>query len=76
MEHPEVHLAGDPVSVRVPATSANLGPGFDSLGLALSLYDEIDVEVLDVTPGPPQIEVSGEGADGVVRDWYALTVLK
>lgn len=68
MKHPEAHLTGDPVSVRVPATSANLGPGFDSLGLALSLYDEIDVEVLDAAPGPPQIEVSGEGADHVPTD--------
>ena len=33
-----------PVTVRVPATSANLGPGFDTLGLALDLYDEIEVE--------------------------------
>ena len=35
--------AGRAVRVRVPATSANLGPGFDSLGLALSLYDEVVV---------------------------------
>ena len=33
------------VRVRVPASSANLGPGFDSLGLALALYDEVDVAV-------------------------------
>ena len=31
----------DPVRVRVPATSANLGPGFDALGLALGLCDEL-----------------------------------
>ena len=31
----------DTVRVRVPATSANLGPGFDALGLALSLYDQV-----------------------------------
>ncbi len=38
--------AGRAVRVRVPATtSANLGPGFDSLGLALSLYDEVTVRV-------------------------------
>ena len=29
------------VHVRVPATSANLGPGFDALGLALTLYNEV-----------------------------------
>ena len=33
------------VHVRVPATSANLGPGFDALGLALSLRDELEAEV-------------------------------
>ena len=36
-----------PVRVRVPATSANLGPGFDALGLALTLYDDIVVRVTD-----------------------------
>ena len=35
----------DAVRVRVPATSANLGPGFDALGLALSLHDEVDAWV-------------------------------
>jgi homoserine kinase len=50
------------VLVRVPATSANLGPGFDALGLALSLHDEIEVRV---TASGLDIEVSGEGADDV-----------
>jgi homoserine kinase len=50
------------VLVRVPATSANLGPGFDALGLALSLHDEIEVRV---TASGLDIEVSGEGADEV-----------
>ncbi|WP_166981263.1 homoserine kinase [Paramicrobacterium fandaimingii] len=36
-------FAGRRVSVKVPATSANLGPGFDTLGLALSMYDELTV---------------------------------
>ncbi len=45
--------------VRAPATSANLGPGFDALGLALTLYDEVDAWV---TPSGLAIEVSGEGA--------------
>ena len=35
------------VTVRVPATSANLGPGFDSFGLALTLYNEISMEETD-----------------------------
>ena len=46
--------------MRVPATSANLGPGFDALGLALALYDEVEAEV---TAAGLTIEVSGEGAD-------------
>jgi homoserine kinase len=44
----------DAVRVQVPATSANLGPGFDAMGLALGLYDELEVSLtdggLDVTP--------------------------
>jgi homoserine kinase len=52
------------VRVRVPATSANLGPGFDALGLALGLHDEVEVAV---TASGLGIEVSGEGA-GDLRD--------
>ena len=44
---PPEPLRLEPVHVQVPATSANLGPGFDSLGLALSLYDEIVVETIE-----------------------------
>ena len=49
---------GQAVRVRVPATSANLGPGFDALGLALARYDEVEAEI---TPAGLAIEVSGEG---------------
>jgi homoserine kinase len=49
-----------PVRVRVPATSANLGPGFDALGLALTLYDEVEARII---PAGLSIEISGEGAD-------------
>ena len=49
-----------PVVVRAPASSANLGPGFDALGLALSLHD---VTVARVTDGGLDIEVSGEGSE-------------
>jgi homoserine kinase len=49
-----------PVVVRAPASSANLGPGFDALGLALSLHD---VAVIRVTSGGLDIEVSGEGRE-------------
>ncbi|NNH70353.1 homoserine kinase [Nocardia uniformis] len=50
------------VTVRVPASSANLGPGFDSLGIALGLYDEITVRT---TGSGLSIRVEGEGADDV-----------
>jgi len=52
------------VLVRVPATSANLGPGFDALGLALALHDEIEVRAAGTRLS---LEVTGEGAD-VVAD--------
>jgi homoserine kinase len=54
------------VRVRVPASSANLGPGFDSIGLALGLWDEYVAEVTDA-PGLV-VEVSGEGAGEVPTD--------
>ncbi|MDQ1127986.1 homoserine kinase [Microbacterium sp. SORGH_AS_0888] len=63
---------GRSVSVRVPATSANLGPGFDTLGLALSVYDELAVTALE--PGRLEIEVEGSGADSVPRDASHLVV--
>jgi homoserine kinase len=54
------------VTVAVPATTANLGPGFDSLGLALGLHDEVTIRVTD-EPGLT-VEVAGEGADVLPRD--------
>ena len=47
------------VSILTPATSANLGPGFDTLGLALQLYNRFDVEIIEGDPWTPQIEVQG-----------------
>jgi len=61
-----VQLGADHVVVRVPATSANLGPGFDALGLALALYDELDVRL--VASDDVVIEVFGEGAGQVTTD--------
>lgn len=58
--------------VRVPATSANLGPGFDTLGLALSVYDELHVTSLP--EGELEIEVEGAGAADVPRDASHLVV--
>ncbi len=51
--------------VRVPASSANLGPGFDTAGLCLSLYDDVLVEVAG---DAVLVEVAGEGADELPRD--------
>ncbi len=64
--------AGATATVRVPGTSANLGPGFDSLGLAVSLYDTLAVTVLD----EPQLEfdLSGEGVAELPRDASHLVV--
>ena len=64
--------AAGPVGVTVPATSANLGPGFDALGLALSLRDQVVAEV--VPGGRLSIEVTGAGADEVPRDESNLVV--
>ena len=60
-----------PVLATVPATSANLGPGFDSLGLALALRDEVTARV---TGEPLVVRVSGVGADDVPRDESHLVV--
>jgi len=63
---------GRKVSVRVPATSANLGPGFDTLGMALSIYDELVVEAVAGTGAV--VEVNGEGAGEVATDASNLVV--
>lgn len=59
------------VRVRVPATSANLGPGFDAFGLALGLYDDVVVRVAD---SGLHIDIAGEGADTLARDEKHLVV--
>jgi homoserine kinase len=63
--------AGLTATAVVAASSANLGPGFDSLGLALSLYDEI---VVDTTESGLSVEVEGEGAGQVPLDSTHLVV--
>ncbi len=55
------------VAVLTPATSANLGPGFDTLGLALQLYNRFDVEVVEGDPWTPRIEVKGVLGDKLSR---------
>ena len=52
-----------PVQDQVPASSANLGPGFDCLGLALNMNDRYMAQVMD-EPGV-DIDVTGEGAESI-----------
>ncbi len=59
------------IRVTVPATSANLGSGFDVLGLALELYNEIEAVVI---PEGLAVTVEGEGADSLPRDATNLVV--
>ncbi|MDT9408649.1 homoserine kinase [Corynebacterium rouxii] len=62
---------GKKVTVTVPASSANLGPGFDTLGLALSLYDTVKVEVIDQGL---EVEIFGEGQEELPLDGSHLVV--
>jgi homoserine kinase len=62
---------GGSAHVRVPATSANLGPGFDALALALDLHDDV---VAVVGEDGVLIDVAGEGADQVARNEKNLVV--
>ena len=64
-------FATDPVTVRTPATSANLGPGFDALGLALTLYDDLEAVVTDRGFA---VTVLGEGAGDLPADEEHLVV--
>lgn len=64
-------LVDSPVRVETPATSANLGPGFDCLGLALDLRD---ILVGEITDGGVEVLVEGEGADEVPHDERHLVV--
>lgn len=59
------------VTARVPATSANLGPGFDCLGLCLDIADAVSAEV---TAGGTTVEVAGEGAGMLPEDDSHLVV--
>ncbi|MCU1670487.1 MAG: thrB [Blastococcus sp.] len=63
--------AGASVRVRVPATSANLGPAFDCAGLALTRYDLLDFAVL---PSGLEVDVTGVGAGELPSDESHLVV--
>lgn len=65
------NFTAGPVRVRVPATSANLGPGFDALGLALGLYDDLAAEV---SSGGVRVTVTGQGAGELPADDQHLVV--
>lgn len=56
--------------MRVPATAANLGPGFDTLGLALALYNEVELEEADGVT----VALAGEGAAALPRTEANLVV--
>lgn len=62
---------GRRVTVTVPASTANLGPGFDTLGLAVGLYDVVEVEAVDAGL---DIRVHGEGEGDVPLDERHLVV--
>ena len=62
----------NPIQVQVPATSANVGPGFDSIALAFAMHDRYVAQILD-EPGL-DIDVTGEGAGDVPRTEKNLLV--
>ena len=59
------------ILVGTPASAANLGPGYDTLGLALTMRDRLEAEVLD---DGLEVDVRGEGADDLPRDRSHLVV--
>ncbi len=67
-----MRLGADHVVVTVPATAGNLGSGFDSLGLALGLADEVEVRA--VASAAVELDIEGEGADSLPRDESHLVV--
>jgi homoserine kinase len=61
-------LDGRRVAVEVPASSANLGAGYDSLGVALGLVNRIEVEVRGWSRGEIELTVDGEGVGELAAD--------
>lgn len=66
------------IRVRVPGTSANCGPGFDTLGLACKLYNDLELTLLEEPQ--LQIDIRGEGAGNIPADesnivWRSVRVL-
>lgn len=69
-----VVAVGARVRLTVPASTANLGSGFDALGMALALHDVVEVEVTDGPPGSARVSVEGAGAGAVPVDADHLVV--
>jgi homoserine kinase len=66
-----ITLINGPVTVRTPATSANLGPGYDTLGLALDFHDEVTAELVD---GSSSAEITGVGSGELPADESHLII--
>ncbi|MFC7340984.1 homoserine kinase [Saccharopolyspora griseoalba] len=62
------------VRVVVPGSTANLGSGFDALGMALSLHDAVSARVVDGAPGTATVSVRGQGAGALPGDERHLVV--
>jgi homoserine kinase len=81
MTHPEALVRlGVQVTARTPASSANLGPGFDSLALALDLHDEVSVTASPREPGAASVRIEvagqGEGAVPLTEDHLVIRSLR
>ncbi len=57
-------MVSDPITVRVPATTANLGPGFDCMGMALDVWNEVWVE----EGKDPEVSIQGQGSSDLPAD--------
>lgn len=66
-----MRLATDVAKVRVPATSGNLGPGFDSMGMAHDVWDEVEVRLVT---GETRVKIIGEGEGTLATDDTHLVV--
>nr|WP_225750995.1 homoserine kinase [Pseudoclavibacter sp. Marseille-Q3772] len=63
---------GKRIRVAVPATSANLGPGFDTLGIALAVHDELEFTTLN--SGELEFDIRGVGSENIPRDESHLVI--